>query len=124
MKVNATISYGNVGREMFTLGNEHMSQWAQVSYDDIVEVCGFKPMMRENGLTLVAYGGMEVTIKVTDNSDIPTPEGDLLKLSVLEVAKGGEDLWRFAFKQTRNKIILHYLTLPNAPPAPPFPGLP
>ena len=87
MKVNATISYGNVGREMFTLGNEHMSQWAQVSYDDIVEVCGFKPMMRENGLTLVAYGGQEVTIRRTDNSDIPTPEEDLLKLSVLEVAR-------------------------------------
>ena len=64
-----------------------MSQWAQVNYDDIVEVSGFKPMMRENCLTLVAYGGQEVTIKRTDNSDIPTPEEDLLKLSVLEVAK-------------------------------------
>ena len=32
-------------------------------------------------------GGMEVTIKRTDNSDIPTPEEDLLKLSVLEVAR-------------------------------------
>ena len=74
MKVIATISYGNVCREMFTLGNEHMSQWAQINYDDIVEVSGFKPMMRENGLTLVAYGGIEVTIKVTDNSDIPTPK--------------------------------------------------
>ena len=72
---------------MIALGNEHMSHWAQVSYDDIVAVSGFKPMMRENCLTLVAYGGMEVTIKRTDNSDIPAPEGDLLKLSVLEVAK-------------------------------------
>ena len=47
--------------------------------------------MRENGLTLVAYGGQEVTIKRTDNSDIPAPEEDLLKLSVLEVAKEAPD---------------------------------
>ena len=48
-------------------------------------------MMRKNCLTLVAYGGMEVTIKRTDNSDIPAPEEDLLKLSVLEVAKEAPD---------------------------------
>ena len=77
---------------MITLGNEHMSQWAQVSYDDIIEVFGFKPMMREKVLTLVAYVGMEVAIKVTDNSDIPNPEEDLLKLSVLEVAKETTDV--------------------------------
>ena len=43
-------------------------------------------------MTLVAYGGIEVTIKVTDNSDIPTPEEYLLKLSVLEVAKETTDV--------------------------------
>ena len=77
------------GRELavFTLGREQFVQWAQVDYDDVIELSGFKPAMREGKLTLVAYAGQEIVMRRAAGGDISQPTEDSLNLSMLEHAK-------------------------------------
>ena len=88
MKMNAKVLDQN-GRELavFTLGREQFVQWAQVDYDDVIELSGFKPAMREGKLTLVAYAGQEIVMRRAEGGDISQPTEDSLNLSMLEHAK-------------------------------------